>query len=447
MPSAACSDHEIELFADLRGDRLLGSGGIERHLAAGKSLRIDAAERHVGVGDGRLAAAAAVAHWARLGAGACRADHDAAEPVDAGDGTAAGADLDHLDDRNAQRQARALGETVDACHLEQPRGLRLRLVDEADFRRGAAHVERYDLVEAVLTRDAGGEDRAAGRPGFDEPHRKADGGLGGGDAAARGHQQHRAAEAGTRQFALELADVTAHQRLQVGVGAGRRETLVFAHFRRDVRRQRHGEIRQPPRDRRADPALVLRIGEAVQKPDRHGLDLLRNKCLNRAGNAVVVERHQHRALGIDAFAHRQPQPARHQRRRQVDIEIVLLEAVFVADLDHVAKAFGGQQRGLGALALDQRIGGERGAVDDQAHIGRRDAGRGDHRMHDREHAVFRRARRGQSLRGVALVADFERDIGEGAADIDTEPDVLHVTPRDCRSGRGFAFACRCAAAA
>ena len=264
----------------------------------------------------------------------------------------------------------AFGETVDARHFEQARGLRLRLVDEADLCRGAAHVERHDLVEAVLARDAGGEDRAAGRPGFDEPHRKADRGLGGGDAAARGHQQHRAAKAGARQFALELADVTPHQRLQIGVGAGRGEALVFAHFRRDVGRQRHGDIRQPPRDRRADPALVLGIGEAVQKPDRHGLDLLRGERIDRARNAVVVKRHQHGALRIDALAHRQAQPARHQRRRQIDIEVVLLEAVLVADLDHVAKTFGGEQRGLGALPLDQRIGGERGAVDDQAHVGR-----------------------------------------------------------------------------
>ena len=299
----------------------------------------------------------------------------------------------------------------------------------------------------MLARDAGGEDRAAGRPGFDEAHRKADGGLGGGDAAARGHQQHRAAKAGARQLALELADVISHQRLQVGVGAGRGETLVFAHFRRHVRGQRHRDIRQPARDRRADPTLVLGIGEAVQQPDRHGLDLLRGERIDRAGNDVVVERQQHGALRIDALAHRHAQPPRHQRRRQVDIEVVLLETVLVADLDHVAKTFGGEQRGLGALPLDQRIGGKRSAVDDQAHVGRRNAGFGDDRTHDRQHAVFRRSRRGQTLCRIALVADFERDIGEGAADIDTEPDVLHVTPRDCRSGRGFVSACRCAAAA
>ena len=48
-----------------------------------------------------------------------------------------------------------------------------------------------------------------------------------------------------------------------------------------------------------------------------------------------------------------PQPARHQRRRQVEGEVVLLEAVLVADFDDVAEAFGGEQRGL--RALDQHI--------------------------------------------------------------------------------------------
>ena len=48
---------------------------------------------------------------------------------------------------------------------------------------------------AVLARDAGGKDRAARRAGFDQADRKADRGVDRGDAAARGHQQQRAAKA------------------------------------------------------------------------------------------------------------------------------------------------------------------------------------------------------------------------------------------------------------
>src|SRR5262249_42592749 len=94
-----------------------------------------------------------------------RTDDDAPERVDARDRAAAGADLDHFDDRDAQRQPAAFEKAVDPRHLEGARGLRLRLVDKADLRGRAAHVEGYDLIEPVLTRDAGGKDRAARRTG------------------------------------------------------------------------------------------------------------------------------------------------------------------------------------------------------------------------------------------------------------------------------------------
>jgi hypothetical protein len=40
----------------------------------------------------------------------------------------------------------------------------------------------------------------------------------------------------------------------------------------------------------------------------------------------------------------------------------------VPDLEHVAKPFGSEKGGSGALALDQRIGGERRPMDDQADL-------------------------------------------------------------------------------
>ena len=63
-------------------------------------------------------AATAVAGWPRLGAGAVRSDADLAHAVDACDRAAAGADLDHLDDRDRDRHAAALLEAVGAGHLE-----------------------------------------------------------------------------------------------------------------------------------------------------------------------------------------------------------------------------------------------------------------------------------------------------------------------------------------
>lgn len=277
------------------------------------------------------------------------------------------------------------------------------------------------MIEAALPRDARREDRTAGGTGFDETHGKARRGLGAGDAATRRHQQHRAAEAGAGQFVLESAEIAAHQRLQISVGAGSRKPLVFAHLRRDVGRQRHSNVRQRPRDQLGCPALVLRICEAMQKADGNRLDLLLLERLERPGDTRLVERHEHVALCIDALGDRQTQAPRHQRRRQVDVDIVLFEAVLVTDLDDVPKAFGCQKRGLRTLALDQRVGGERGAVDDHPHVRRRGVRLAHHIAQGGEHALFGRPGRGQHLGGEALGPALERHIGERAADVDAEP--------------------------
>ena len=62
------------------------------------------------------------------------------------------------------------------------------------------------------------------------------------DAAARRHQENGAGQAGAAELAFELAEIAADQRLQIGVGAGGREALVFAHLGRDLGRQRHRDI-------------------------------------------------------------------------------------------------------------------------------------------------------------------------------------------------------------
>ena len=77
MPSAICDGTQ----ADPR--RKLGDGGerraaVEHDLAAERALDAEAAQHHVGIGDGRLEAAAAVAAGTGHGAGRARADGEIA---------------------------------------------------------------------------------------------------------------------------------------------------------------------------------------------------------------------------------------------------------------------------------------------------------------------------------------------------------------------------------
>jgi hypothetical protein len=61
-------------------------------------------------------------------------------------------------------------------------------------------------------------------------------------------------------------------------------------------------------------------------------------------------------------------------------------------------------------------------MDDQLHVAGLDAGFGNDRAHDRKHPGFRSTRGGQALGGITAIADFERQVGECATDIDAEPD-------------------------
>src|SRR5262249_60016828 len=137
-----------------------------------------------------------------------------------------------------------------------------------------------------------------------------------------------------------------------------------------------------------------------------GLDVRGGERLDRTGDAGFIEWDQHLPLRIDPLADRQAQPARDERRRQIDVDVVLLEAVFVADLHHVAEALGGEKRGSGALALDERIGGERRAMDDHAYLTGLDAGPARDRAQSGQHALFWGVRRGQNLRRKAPLAGF-----------------------------------------
>ena len=101
---------------------------------------------------------------------------------------------------------------------------------------------------------------------------------------------------------------------------------------------------------------MRRIDVGVQEADRHAS----MSCCCRRRPDVPAPPHpgqQHRAIGGEAFRHLQPQVARDQRLRPLHVEIVLLEAVLVGDLQRIAEPGGGDQRAPRALAFDQRIGG------------------------------------------------------------------------------------------
>jgi hypothetical protein len=110
----------------------------------------------------------------------------------------------------------------------------------------------------------------------------------------------------------------------------------------------------------------------------------------------------------------------------------LFEPAFGAHLDHVAETCRGDQRRARAAPFDQRIGGQRRAVDDLADLRRADPRLGADLMHPVDNRILGGGIGGQHLGRMAGPRQFQHHIGESAADIDAEPDcVLHDLPLCC----------------
>ena len=134
-----------------------------------------------------------------------------------------------------------------------------------------------------------------------------------------------------RSWRVEAGEIARHQRLDIGVGAGGREALVLAHLGRDLARQRDRHAGQP---RGEDLARCAARAPGWRR--RAGSRSRRSRCRRLRAPAQrrhrrLVERHAaRRPWRVDALGHGEAQVARHQRRRQLDVDVVLLEAVLVA---------------------------------------------------------------------------------------------------------------------
>ena len=168
-------DRHLQRRRDGLGEHRARLLGVELERAADEMLRIDVAEQHVGVGDGRHSAALIVTDRTGRGARALRSDLQSAARVDPDVRAAAGADFGEIDRRHLQRIARA-GQQPRTDHDAGAdriflRARHLAVLHHRGLRGGAAHVEGDDLRKLLRARDRLRADHAAGRAGLDDIHR------------------------------------------------------------------------------------------------------------------------------------------------------------------------------------------------------------------------------------------------------------------------------------
>ena len=389
--------------------------GVERLVLVGaedlrEKLGPQLAEHHVGVGD-RQPAASAVADGPRIGAGALRADAEARAVVEK-ERAAAGRDRVDAHHRRADAHARHL-------RLEGPFE---RAVIVRDVGRGTAHVEADHAREAGHLGRARPRDDAAGRAGQDRVlaleeigRRQPAGGL-------HEHQPRPVRVLAEAQLLGHLRDVAAQDRREIGVD----HRGVAAPHQLDERRALVADrdlCDAHPAHDLTRPALVLGMLEAVHEDDGDGIYPVGLRLLHGGAQAAFVERPLHRAVGAHPLVDLHDALVEHLRQHDLLGEDV--GPRLVGDAQRVAKTLGDEQERPVALALQERVGRDRGA-----HLHRADRARGNGlaglQREQLADAVHRRVAIGFGVLREHLVqrdgavGPARHDVGECAAPVDPE---------------------------
>ena len=354
-------------------NRNLGLLDRQLDLASREVVGVQLAQHQVRVCDRRPRAAPLIACRSGLRASALGTRLNSPHRIDPGQRPASGPDLDHLDHGDRDRHPRPLREAIGPRHLESARGLGLKIFDQTNLGRRAAHVVADDLLQPEPPRHVGGKDRARRRPRLDQPHRKGAGGFDRDQPPARMNHEDRTIRPHLPQPVLKPRQIALHPGPHIGVRADRVEPLELAHLRTDLRRDRDGDV-QLGGQNLAGALLVCRVHVGMDEADRDRPEPLVPDMAGQPLQFGFVQCRQFLPLRADPACDRESILARDQWLGQPDVQVVLRKPVLGPHLDHVAEAFRRHQRRPRAPPLDQRIGGQRRAVDDDADLRRRNTG-------------------------------------------------------------------------
>ena len=131
---------------------------------------------------------------------------------------------------------------------------------------------------------------------------------------------------------------------------------------------------------------------------------------------VLVQRLVHGAARQQALVHLMPRGPVHQRHVLAEEQVVGVGAVDAADLVDVAEALGHQERRPGTRALEQRVDGDGGTVEEQVRIAKGDTGTVQGVLDPVDELVVGGEGLAEAQLAGCLVEGGE--VGEGPADVD-----------------------------
>ena len=118
----------------------------------------------------------------------------------------------------------------------------------------------------------------------------------------------------------------------------------------------------------ANTLLVCGIGIGMQQAYGNAFDFCFFQGFDETFNRVLVKRRQNVTPAIDPLGYGPAPASWNEWRVAVGVKVVLVETVLIADLQRIAMTLSGNQRGIGASALNQRVGSECGAMSDKCDV-------------------------------------------------------------------------------
>ena len=116
--------------------------------------------------------------------------------------------------------------------------------------------------------------------------------------------------------------------------------------------------------------LVVWMEIRVEKADRQRLDPLPSQRVKNLVYLRQIQGDPHAAIGHHPLGHLSPVRPRDQGIWFSGVEIVEGRAPLAGDLQQIPEPTGGNERGLCPSALEQRVGGDRGAVGEVCDLAR-----------------------------------------------------------------------------
>ena len=198
------------------------------------------------------------------------------------------------------------------------------------------------------------------------------GGLGAHNAAVGLHDVHAGRHADILALVVQMLDIVLDLGHQIGVDGRGAEPFVFFDLGQGFGGGAKVDALHLPHHELLHFQLVGAIDVRIQEADGHGFYAVLLHLLDDVPCVFFLYIFDDGTIGQGALIDLKHQIAGNGRLRALDPEIVQVWALLPPNLQHIPEPLCGDQGGLGALSLQQRVGGDGGAMDKVANLPDRD---------------------------------------------------------------------------